>query len=124
MQGLRIIIRDPVPMHTVHTTPSARRRPTVAGSNKRYSYRGHLDKSAVPLKKGGKEIRVRNSTFRRTILSVCYPRSRHTFAYRLAAETGTDAYELERRLGHSSQRYIQRYTNPPEDVAAGYVEEF
>ncbi len=49
---------------------------------------------------------------------------RHTFAYRLAEETGKDAYELERRLGHGSQRYIQRYTNPPEDVAAGYVEEF
>ena len=49
---------------------------------------------------------------------------RHTFAYRLAAETGKDAYELERRLGHGSQRYIQRYTNPPEEVAAGYVEEF
>lgn len=49
---------------------------------------------------------------------------RHTFAYRLAAHTGKDAYELERRLGHGSQRYIQRYTNPPEDVAAGYVEEF
>ena len=46
---------------------------------------------------------------------------RHTFAYRLAAETGKDAYELERRLGHGSQRYIQRYTNPPEEVAAGYV---
>ena len=49
---------------------------------------------------------------------------RHTFAYRLAAETGKDAYELERRLGHGSQRYIQRYTNPPEEVAAGYVEQF
>jgi integrase len=49
---------------------------------------------------------------------------RHTFAYRLAATTGKDAYELERRLGHGSQRYIQRYTNPPEDVAADYVEEF
>ena len=49
---------------------------------------------------------------------------RHTFAYRLAAETGKDAYELERRLGHGSQRYIQRYPNSPEDVAAGYVEEF
>lgn len=49
---------------------------------------------------------------------------RHTFAYRLAAETGKDAYELERRLGHGSQRYIQRYTNPPEHVAAGYVEKF
>ena len=49
---------------------------------------------------------------------------RHTFAYRLAAATGADAYELERRLGHRSQRYIQRYTNPPEAVAAAYVEEF
>jgi len=49
---------------------------------------------------------------------------RHNFAYRLAAQTGKDAYELERRLGHGSQRYIQRYTNPPEDIAAGYVEEF
>ena len=49
---------------------------------------------------------------------------RHTFAYRLSEETNKDAYELERRLGHGSQRYIQRYTNPPEDVAAGYVESF
>ncbi len=49
---------------------------------------------------------------------------RHTFAYRLAAVTGADSYELERRLGHRSQRYIQRYTNPPEAVAASYVEEF
>jgi integrase len=49
---------------------------------------------------------------------------RHTFAFHLAQVTGADAYELERRLGHRSQRYIQRYTNPPEAVAAGYVEEF
>ena len=49
---------------------------------------------------------------------------RHTFAFHLAQATGADAYELERRLGHRSQRYIQRYTNPPEDVAAAYVEEF
>ncbi|WP_157904205.1 tyrosine-type recombinase/integrase [Parafrankia soli] len=47
---------------------------------------------------------------------------RHTFAFRLATETGSDAYELQRRLGHQSQRYIDRYTNPPEDIAAGYVE--
>ena len=33
---------------------------------------------------------------------------RHTFAYLLAAETNKDAYELERRLGHGSQRYILR----------------
>lgn len=49
---------------------------------------------------------------------------RHTFGFRLAQETGADAYELERRLGHRSQRYIQRYTNPPEQVAATYIEEF
>ncbi len=49
---------------------------------------------------------------------------RHTFAFHLAKVTGADAYELERRLGHRSQRYIQRYTNPPEHVAAQYVEEF
>lgn len=49
---------------------------------------------------------------------------RHTFAFQLARTTGADSYELERRLGHRSQRYIARYTNPPETVAAGYVEEF
>jgi site-specific recombinase XerD len=49
---------------------------------------------------------------------------RHTFAFHLSKVTGADAYELERRLGHRSQRYIQRYTNPPEDVAASYIEEF
>jgi integrase len=49
---------------------------------------------------------------------------RHTFAFQLARVTGADAYELERRLGHRSQRYIQRYTNPPEAEAAAYVEEF
>ncbi len=49
---------------------------------------------------------------------------RHTFAFQLARTTGADAYELERRLGHRSQRYIQRYTNPPEAVAAEYIERF
>ncbi len=49
---------------------------------------------------------------------------RHTFAFQLAKATGADAYELERRLGHRSQRYIQRYTNPPEETAASYVETF
>jgi integrase len=48
---------------------------------------------------------------------------RHTFAFRLAEETGKDPYELERRLGHRSQRYIARYTNPPEHVAAGFAED-
>lgn len=49
---------------------------------------------------------------------------RHTFAFQLAKVTGADAYELERRLGHRSQRYIQRYTNPPEQVTATYIEGF
>jgi site-specific recombinase XerD len=49
---------------------------------------------------------------------------RHTFAFQLSRVTGADAYELERRLGHRSQRYISRYTNPPEQVAAQFVEEF
>jgi integrase len=49
---------------------------------------------------------------------------RHTFAFRLARTTGADPYELERRLGHRSQRYIQRYTNPPEHIAANYIEQF
>lgn len=47
---------------------------------------------------------------------------RHTFAFQLARATNADAYELERRLGHRSGRYISRYTNPPEAVAASYVE--
>jgi integrase len=47
---------------------------------------------------------------------------RHSFGFALAAETGNDAYELQRRLGHASQRYIARYTNPPEDIAASYIE--
>ena len=49
---------------------------------------------------------------------------RHSFAFALARATGADPYELQRRLGHRSQRYIERYTNPPEEVAARYVEDF
>ena len=49
---------------------------------------------------------------------------RHTFAFSLARATGADPYELQRRLGHRSQRYIERYTNPPEQIAARYVEDF
>lgn len=52
---------------------------------------------------------------------------RHTFAVELAKEIArqkgaVDPYELERRLGHRSDRYIKVYTNPPEDVAASYIE--
>jgi transposase len=38
-----------------------------------------------------------------------------------AAVTGNDAYELQRRLGRQSQRCINRYANPPVDIAASYV---
>ncbi|KWX04636.1 hypothetical protein TH66_00145 [Carbonactinospora thermoautotrophica] len=48
---------------------------------------------------------------------------RHTFGFALAQATGADEYELQRRLGHQSDRYIHRYTNPPEHIAAGYVED-
>jgi integrase len=49
---------------------------------------------------------------------------RHTFAFHLAKVTNADGYELERRLGHRSQRYIARYTNPPETEAAQLIEGF
>jgi integrase len=48
----------------------------------------------------------------RHISPLCPHDLRHTFAFQLAQVTGADAYELERRLGHRSQRYIQRYTPP------------
>ena len=34
-----------------------------------------------------------------------------------------DRAELERRLGHANDRYLRLYTNPPDDIAAGYVED-
>ncbi|WP_239342144.1 hypothetical protein [Frankia sp. CiP3] len=37
-------------------------------------------------------------------------------------ESGHNRAELERRLGHANDRYLLLYTNPPEDVAAGWVE--
>lgn len=49
---------------------------------------------------------------------------RHTFAYRLSAESGHNRAELERRLGHANDRYLRIYTNPPDDVAAGFIENF
>lgn len=47
---------------------------------------------------------------------------RHTFAFMLAKETGGDRFELQRRLGHRSDKYIEIYTNPPEEIAAQYIE--
>ncbi|MFF5211028.1 tyrosine-type recombinase/integrase [Streptosporangium sp. NPDC000396] len=49
---------------------------------------------------------------------------RHTFAYQLSQASGHNHAELERRLGHSSDRYLRIYTNPPDDIAAAYVEDF
>jgi integrase len=48
---------------------------------------------------------------------------RHSFAYRLSAASGHNRAELERRLGHANDRYLRLYTNPPEDIAAGFVED-
>ncbi len=47
---------------------------------------------------------------------------RHTFAFLLAKETKSDRFELQRRLGHRSDKYIEIYTNPPEEIAARYIE--
>ncbi|MGW3473033.1 tyrosine-type recombinase/integrase [Saccharopolyspora sp. NPDC000995] len=49
--------------------------------------------------------------------------ARHTFAYRLSAASGHNRAELERRLGHANDRYLKLYTNPPEDIAAGWAED-
>ena len=49
---------------------------------------------------------------------------RHTFAYQLSEATDADIDALQRRLGHRSQRYIELYTSPPAEIAAGYVEKF
>ncbi len=48
---------------------------------------------------------------------------RHTFAFQLSQNSGHNRAELERRLGHANDRYLKLYTNPPDDVAAGYVED-
>ena len=47
---------------------------------------------------------------------------RHTFGYRLSEASGHNRAELERRLGHANDRYLRLYTNPPDDLAASYVE--
>jgi integrase len=48
---------------------------------------------------------------------------RHTFAYRLSDSSGHNRAELERRLGHANDRYLRLYTNPPDDIAAAYIED-
>ncbi|GAA3845361.1 hypothetical protein GCM10022226_80700 [Sphaerisporangium flaviroseum] len=49
--------------------------------------------------------------------------ARHTFAFGLSQASGHNRAELERRLGHANDRYLRLYTNPPDDIAAGYVED-
>jgi site-specific recombinase XerD len=48
---------------------------------------------------------------------------RHTFGYQLSEASGHNRAELERRLGHANDRYLRLYTNPPDDIAASYVED-
>ena len=48
---------------------------------------------------------------------------RHTIGYRLSEASGHNRAELERRLGHANDRYLRLYTNPPDDIAASYVED-
>ncbi|WP_436975701.1 tyrosine-type recombinase/integrase [Nonomuraea angiospora] len=49
--------------------------------------------------------------------------ARHTFAFQLSQASGHNRAELERRLGHANDRYLRLYTNPPDDIAAGYLED-
>ncbi|NBE99610.1 MULTISPECIES: tyrosine-type recombinase/integrase [unclassified Nonomuraea] len=49
--------------------------------------------------------------------------ARHTFAFGLSQASGHNRAELERRLGHANDRYLRLYTNPPDDIAADYVED-
>ncbi|MGW0807759.1 hypothetical protein [Nonomuraea sp. NPDC002799] len=41
----------------------------------------------------------------------------------LSQASGHNRAELERRLGHANDRYLRLYTNPPDDIAADYVED-
>ena len=64
------------------------------------------------------------TTDRERHLGVLRPHDlRHTFGYRLSQTSGHNRAELERRLGHANDRYLRLYTNPPEDIAASYVED-
>jgi site-specific recombinase XerD len=64
------------------------------------------------------------TTDRERRLGVLRPHDlRHTFGYRLSEASGHNRAELERRLGHANDRYLRLYTNPPDDIAAGYIED-
>ena len=59
------------------------------------------------------------------IKGILHPRTlRHTFGFFLSEKTDADPYELQRALGHRSQRYIELYTRPPGHISAGYIEDF
>jgi integrase len=47
---------------------------------------------------------------------------RHTYGRKLAQETGGDEFELQRRMGHLSKKYLRIYTVPTAETAARYVE--
>jgi integrase len=49
---------------------------------------------------------------------------RHTFGVNLGQATHADEFELQRRLGHLSRKYIKVYTVPGEEVDARSVEQF
>lgn len=61
----------------------------------------------------------------RRIKGILHPHTlRHTFGFLLSEKTDADPYELQRALGHRSQRYIELYTRPPGHISAGYIEDF
>jgi integrase/recombinase XerC len=47
---------------------------------------------------------------------------RHTYAFLLSQFSHGDRSALQRELGHRNDRYLDVYTNPPEDVAARWIE--
>ncbi len=51
-------------------------------------------------------------------------RLRHAFGFRLSETTEHKESEIREQLGHHSSRYIGVYTGAPDDVRAGYVEDF
>jgi len=40
----------------------------------------------------------------------------------IANKAGVTRLGFERRLGHANDRYLRLYTNPPDEIAAGFVE--
>ena len=67
--------------------------------------------------------RFKAALARADVRAVRFHDLRHTFGYRLSEASGHNRAELERRLGHANDRYLRLYTNPPDEIAAGYVED-